>query len=87
MEPMLEEFEKFLSEIPLATPNSKYTIISNLTGKVVENNEIILPSYWKNHTRHAVEFAQGIKTVFTLLQHAVAVEQLVVQQDDAFAHE
>ena len=39
-------------------------LISNLTGKEIEVDEITRPSYWLGHTRNTVRFADGVKSLF-----------------------
>lgn len=61
MEPILKDFYTFLSRIELKEP--KISLISNITGKKVENNEIIEPEYWVQQMRQTVNFAGGINEI------------------------
>ncbi len=64
MEPMLAAFEQTAQQVqyaPLRIP-----LVSNLTGRVVEAGETLNASYWRQHTRNAVQFATGIQTLADL---------------------
>lgn len=59
LEPMLDAFKMLLLQINFAKPN--IPLISNLTGNIIADEEIIKPSYWLQHTREAVRFNDGVK--------------------------
>jgi acyl transferase domain-containing protein len=64
MEPMLASFEQTAQQVqyaPLRIP-----LVSNLTGRVVEAGETLNAAYWRQHTRSAVQFATGIRTLAEL---------------------
>ena len=61
LEPMLADFAQVLASIKLSNPT--ITLISNLTGQEINKDEITNSQYWLNHTRQAVRFADGIKTL------------------------
>ena len=60
MEPMLAEFEAVAERLTYNQP--QIPIISNVTGKTADNS-IAIASYWVNHIRQPVRFAQGIETL------------------------
>ncbi|NJK47968.1 alpha/beta fold hydrolase [Candidatus Gracilibacteria bacterium] len=60
MEPMLEEFERVVSQIKYATP--RIDIVSNLTGELA-GEEITTPQYWLDHVRQPVKFASSIEVL------------------------
>jgi FkbH-like protein len=60
MEPMLAEFAKIAQEIRYAQP--KIDLVSNLTGKLA-TEKIATSSYWVEHIRACVQFAEGMKTL------------------------
>ncbi|MEM1168905.1 MAG: type I polyketide synthase [Cyanobacteria bacterium P01_H01_bin.35] len=60
MEPMLSEFEAVANQLTYNQP--QIPIISNVTGQIADNS-IATPSYWVNHVRQPVRFAQGIETL------------------------
>jgi acyl transferase domain-containing protein len=60
MEPMLDEFEQVARSVRFAPP--QLGLVSNLTGAVVEDDEIG-PQYWRRHVREAVRFAAGMKAL------------------------
>ncbi|MGD1704677.1 type I polyketide synthase [Dapis sp. BLCC M229] len=61
MEPMLDDFAKVASEVQYSSPSIKF--ISNLTGKLVEENQVCQPSYWCQHIREAVHFSASMETL------------------------
>ena len=61
MEPMLREFEAIANTVQYRPPRK--TLVSNLTGRVVEGDEVAGARYWRNHAREAVRFAAGIQTL------------------------
>jgi amino acid adenylation domain-containing protein len=61
MEPALAEFCTALNEVTLQPPQSPW--ISNVTGRVITNEEAVSPDYWLRHLRHAVRFGDGIATL------------------------
>lgn len=58
MEPVLEQFSQVLQECFLHEP--KYPMISGITGMLLDNSEVIKPSYWISQMRETVRFAKGI---------------------------
>ncbi|NEO35907.1 MAG: SDR family NAD(P)-dependent oxidoreductase [Moorea sp. SIOASIH] len=63
MEPMLAEFEAIASEITYNKPT--IPLISNLTGTTADDS-ITTASYWVNHVRQPVKFAQSMETLHQL---------------------
>jgi len=61
LDPMLDEFAKVVAEVSLAEP--KIALVSNLSGKIVSNDQIIKTQYWVDHTRNTVRFADGVQTL------------------------
>lgn len=62
MEPMLREFEAVASKVTFNEP--QLTLISNVTGQIVDSAEIMTPAYWVRHTRGAVRFSDGIQSLY-----------------------
>ncbi len=60
MEPMLTEFEAVASQITYNKP--RIPLISNLTGTRADDS-ITTVSYWVNHVRQPVKFAQTMETL------------------------
>ncbi|MDZ7269345.1 MAG: type I polyketide synthase [candidate division KSB1 bacterium] len=58
MEPMLDEFERIAAEIAYAPP--RIGLISNLTGKLVAEDEVTNAQYWRRHVRGTVRFAEAM---------------------------
>ncbi|MBM7443203.1 acyl transferase domain-containing protein/acyl carrier protein [Streptomyces sp. HB132] len=58
VEPMLEEFAGVLDGVVWGVP--RIPIVSNLTGRVVEAEEIGSSGYWLRHAREAVRFGDGL---------------------------
>jgi glutamate-1-semialdehyde-2,1-aminomutase len=61
LNPMLEQFEQLASQIEYHPP--RIPIVSNLTGKIITAAENINATYWRHHTREAVQFAPGLQTL------------------------
>lgn len=66
MEPILEEFTSFIETITINRPNIPY--ISNVTGKEITASEVQKSSYWAEHIRKTVRFAEGLETI--VAQHS-----------------
>ncbi|KZN34199.1 hypothetical protein N480_21585 [Pseudoalteromonas luteoviolacea S2607] len=63
LNPMLEEFEEFVSGIELKAPLTPY--LSNLTGDWIDGEQVQSPSYWVQHLRHAVRFKDCAQTLLS----------------------
>jgi phthiocerol/phenolphthiocerol synthesis type-I polyketide synthase C len=61
MEPILDAFEQAGSQVRFKAP--RIPLISNLTGRALEEGEIPGAHYWRRHVREAVRFAAGIHTL------------------------
>lgn len=60
MEPMLEAFEQAAATVQFSSPRVK--LISNVSGAIA-TDEIATPTYWRDHVRQPVRFAQSIQTL------------------------
>ncbi|WP_193200202.1 type I polyketide synthase [Nostoc sp. MG11] len=60
MEPMLAEFEAVANQITYYQP--RIPLISNVTGRRADDS-ITTATYWVNHVRQPVKFAQSIETL------------------------
>lgn len=63
MENILEDFDLKLQSLQLHPPKMPY--ISNLTGKLITDEEAMSTHYWTAHLRHTVLFAKGIESLIT----------------------
>lgn len=61
MEPILSPFEKIAAEVKYSAP--RIAVISNITGRLVENNEVCEAGYWRRHVREPVRFVAGMETL------------------------
>ncbi|MFF3426897.1 type I polyketide synthase [Streptomyces sp. NPDC002602] len=61
MEPMLAEYERELAQVTFGEP--VLPVISNLTGRAATPDELRDPAYWVRQVRHAVRFADGVRTL------------------------
>lgn len=61
MEPVLDAFEQIASQVWFAAP--RIPLISNLTGQMVQPEEIPDASYWHRHIREPVRFYQGMQAL------------------------
>ncbi len=64
IEPALNELEEAYESVPYSAP--EISLISNVTGRVVANNEKLDAGYWRRHARHSVQFQSGIDTMADL---------------------
>lgn len=60
IEPILDEFEKTAASISFKSP--KICLISNVSGDIA-GNEIMTPTYWRNHIRQPVRFMESMLTL------------------------
>lgn len=60
MDILLPEYRKVVSTIKLSPP--KLTYISGVTGKIIDDDEVIDASYWIRHTREPVNFLDAACT-------------------------
>ncbi|EPR13608.1 hybrid non-ribosomal peptide synthetase/type I polyketide synthase [Ruminiclostridium papyrosolvens] len=58
---ILDEYREGLKGIVFSPP--VYPLISNVTGRLVENNEVSEPAYWVRQIRETVNFSDGIKEI------------------------
>ena len=61
IESMLIPFEEIASEVKYSAP--RIGLISNVTGRSVEKNEVCEASYWRRHVREPIRFASGMKAL------------------------
>ncbi|CAM2006331.1 non-ribosomal peptide synthetase/type I polyketide synthase [Acanthopleuribacter pedis] len=61
MDGMLDEFTNEVRKLKLNPPQIPY--VSNLTGKWITDAEATDPSYYAQHLRQAVRFADGVETL------------------------
>ncbi|MDI5941921.1 type I polyketide synthase, partial [Micromonospora sp. DH15] len=64
MEPMLAEFAAVAAGLDYAPPT--VPLVSNLTGRVADPEQICTPDYWVRHVRDAVRFADTVEHLHTL---------------------
>ncbi len=61
VEPVLDDLEASLEGVAFGPPS--LTVISNLTGQVLEPGTTLDGTYWRRHAREPVAFADGIRTL------------------------
>jgi len=61
MDPILDEFETIAKEVDYRLP--QIPIVSNLSGKLLDDLQIPDAAYWRAHIRQAVLFDDGMKTL------------------------
>jgi len=61
VEPILDEFGRFVENIALQAPSIPY--VSNVTGTWITATEATDPTYWVKHLRQTVKFSDGLQVV------------------------
>lgn len=67
IEPALDEFSRVTASIHYSAP--QLSLVSTLTGRLVQAEEISRPDYWTRHLRQPVLFEQAMHTLQDLDQH------------------
>nr|WP_319491612.1 non-ribosomal peptide synthetase/type I polyketide synthase [uncultured Desulfobacter sp.] len=62
MEPMIQAFKEVAETVRYESPKIPY--ISNVTGEIIENDEVCSPDYWCRHILSAVLFDAGVRTLY-----------------------
>ena len=62
MEPMIQAFKEVAETVRYESPKIPY--ISNVTGEIIENDEVCSPDYWCRHILSAVMFEAGVRTLY-----------------------
>jgi len=65
MEPALPELRAAFQGVVLAAPDPSMKLISNLTGRCLEPDELRSPDYWCRHLRGCVRFSDSLATLWT----------------------
>lgn len=71
VEPILERFERDVAAARLSAPRLR--LVSNVTGRVAQGDEVTRPTYWRRHVREAVRFGDGLQSLAEL-RPDVAIE-------------
>ena len=58
VEPALESLEKSYEGVTVSPPS--VALVSNVTGRTLEDGQILDAGYWRRHARQAVQFRRGI---------------------------
>ena len=71
LDPMLDRFEQAAGRIRFKAP--EIGLISNLSGRRIDGNEIPDPLYWRRHLREPVRFSDSIATL-TQMGYRIFIE-------------
>ena len=63
LDPVLDAFEQAVRDTHLSAP--QLSVVSSMTGQIV-TNDLTEPSYWRQHLRSTVRFADSIQTLYEL---------------------
>jgi len=63
MEPVLDDLERVVGEAELSLP--RIPMVENVRGEVA-GDELLTTAYWRDHMRHGVQFAKGMRTLADL---------------------
>ncbi|MXW86897.1 MAG: acyltransferase domain-containing protein, partial [Boseongicola sp. SB0667_bin_21] len=64
VEPALDAIEASLDQVTIQPP--ELTVVSNLTGDVVNDGQLLDGAYWRRHAREPVAFASGARRLADL---------------------
>ena len=62
MDPVLPQLEALIADLPRHPPRIPF--VSNVTGRVITDEQAVDPGYWAGQLRSPVRFADGLATVF-----------------------
>jgi acyl transferase domain-containing protein len=62
LDPALAELERVAGQVTWSAP--RIALVSNVTGRFVEDGLLAQPAYWRCHARESVRFAAGMATLF-----------------------
>ncbi|MFZ5526627.1 MAG: beta-ketoacyl synthase N-terminal-like domain-containing protein [Pseudomonadota bacterium] len=75
MDAVLDRFEQAVTAAPRQAPS--IPLASNLTGRLLGNDEAVSPAYWRRQLRETVRFSQGIDALMASLPAGGAQAVLV----------
>ena len=64
VEPALDALQASLDRVAIQPP--QLTVVSNLTGRAVQDGQVLDGAYWRRHAREPVAFASGARTLADL---------------------
>ncbi|WP_393071861.1 type I polyketide synthase [Streptomyces sp. LN704] len=64
MDAMLDEFEQVAARVTYASP--ALPVVSNVTGRLAEGDDLRTAAYWRRHVRDAVRFCDGARALEAL---------------------
>ena len=64
VEPVLDELQASVKQVSFQQPD--VTLVSNLTGHVLEEQQLLDGEYWRRHAQEPVAFATGARTLADL---------------------
>ncbi len=72
MDAIEKEFLNVIASIDFQQPEIPY--VSNVTGKIITENQVKNKKYWFDHLRNTVKFYEGLKTILTTEPGSIFIE-------------
>jgi len=72
MDPIMDEFRYELGKVTLRKPQIPF--VSNLSGRLIKDEEACSPDYWVRHMRGTVRFSDGVDLLLAQGREALFIE-------------
>jgi acyl transferase domain-containing protein/acyl carrier protein len=62
VDPILDAFEAVAATVQFSTP--RVDVISGMTGRMAQGDDLVTAGYWRRHLREPVRFADALRTIY-----------------------